>query len=1611
MMCGHAIAPKQLSSHVRLHSHIANLSPESVDELVTEFNLRPDFDSFAFLSFPFPDDSPPPIFGLSLLNCLYLFCNRCGRGYSTRGALRSHQNSPDRCPADGNPNGHSVGFGQAFTAGRHHSVFKVDPRKLPLRSDTDPLPSNLFASTSRPKFDYSHLPLAVPDRDLDLNVFARTEGWLDFLAGLSPVEIGEMTRGSTEDDDDLHNIKDLVVGYVAEIQPRLKFYATFGLGRLMANVGINNHSLSSFGILTAASCEKYGLLLWRFVFNILRQHRGEVMVGEYPLTDSQKELLDILNQSIVLGSPIVTLKKNIHSLVHSIFSHIKHDNRMDKFFSSIICYAVYRSVNASGDLLPADQLSSQMAQFLYLNRTSQFHEMTRLMEADIHLSIFDAYEQVKEFLVDMKESPNSFFFNAMLLLRVISADEYADKDASFVDENGRVLTYEGKNIHLSDLTRLVLDLGERYDKIINEDIFFNEGIPESLQEVVVNLREIHDNPHNRTAGWCFLDHPANSFDKFATAYGEFLLSNQQRAEEFTYVYEGRIVWRPEACTRLMSVFDEANSLLIQRSVFGSGGSGRATDLAAQTLRNRAGCPTRTLQFLYHNLALVAMQDKTSHKRMKDRFVPHVPPPSVSRDIVYNLAIFRPFQTIIAQALLGDDDARRFHESLWPRLTANIDSNELSALLGDTTEVFLNIRLPITKLRKIVSTFSSKHADPRAYELVKHYFFDQAGHHSAHTANARYQQDSAHLPGITPQHVVGCIKYCISWHRLIAIDQTEPLTVTAVGMDLARDADAAALEVEEDRATPSAAAAAIDADAFTNTVLARLEPALEKVIDTRITRMTRESQALHFPRPIPIYGPHDMPPTARIKPHASHLAALRKFCFGPNFSWRFGEQAVFVETMVEQQDNVLSIKRCGAGKTLLELGVTKVFAGEKKTVFILPHSGLHEDFRRRADEFKIPNSKWEPKDDFNPDAKVIYAAVEHMDFEAFKKFLFTLCARGDLAWIIFDEIHKILTDISYRPIMAMLLSLTRYGVPIVGSSATIPPSLMETFFKISGIERWNIIRMRVSRPNVRLCLRKHESRAEALDALQILVAQRIAKYTPVDRCIIFCQSVRDTKKVAEIYGGEPYYSQQTEEGKANNVKIFNAWRNGTHKIIVSTSLLGSGTDYPAVRDTINYGLPWSMFDLEQQIDRAGRDDKECTATTFVWPQNLIRPAEETDVPLVDLGGDILAAWANGDVCLHEPLSLFFDGSAQTCLTIPSLLCDVCEKELEEPAPEVSRIMPQNDPLIEPVFPDRSVGSSPAGHRSPDARSTSPQRRISWSARSPSQVIDKPMPDVDQDMFSAPHRKLSVSLSVTPARGTLFPRAAGWKVPERSPGERSITPSMRRSDSQPFGRPFDSFSPSGRYDFDFIAGGSPDSLVVQSPVKNWQPTLPVIHRRREEDALEHRARTTPMRIATDSGQRGRQPKRNDVHRHPTSSTLADTDVRRKHALTPDREDPRPPPKPRQAAIQGRSDAPRRPTSSNDTDAHVRRQHVPTPAREIPRQLPRPPQAATQGRSDAPRRPVSSTHNEAHNQRQHAPTPEQEDPRPPLKRRQIETQGRTAAPEPPSYRTVVQPPPPPR
>ena len=371
------------------------------------------------------------------------------------------------------------------------------------------------------------------------------------------------------------------------------------------------------------------------------------------------------------------------------------------------------------------------------------------------------------------ETPMAYYYNTLTLLAVIRTDETNEASFTCTDERGMEFSYRGSLLKVRDITKMINDLHDRYKTLTRTHAFFGEPIPHSLS-LLVNIREIIDNLQNIQPGYSFLDDPRNPFHNYRSAYGEWLLSDPQRAAKFAYIHDERIIWKSNPCFTLLRHMQETRLLLLLLCIFSAGPSSRATEVARQLLRNQPGS-SRNIFILFHVLSIVDIQDKTSHKRLRDKYVPHCPSLSVAEDLVYNLAVFRPFEEYLVQILLGDEAGLRYHHQLWPGLQATITDGQVSDAIGRecsrhllSTSSMSKVSYKILFWRNFVSAILKYRSDVKVNAIHQQYYIDTAMMHSSTMGVSRYGGDTSNLPMSDPRQVVECIKLGLAWHDILNI---------------------------------------------------------------------------------------------------------------------------------------------------------------------------------------------------------------------------------------------------------------------------------------------------------------------------------------------------------------------------------------------------------------------------------------------------------------------------------------------------------------------------------------------------------------------------------------------------------------------------------------------------------------------------------------------------------------------------------------------------------------------------------------------------------------------------------------------------------------------------
>jgi ATP-dependent DNA helicase RecQ len=225
------------------------------------------------------------------------------------------------------------------------------------------------------------------------------------------------------------------------------------------------------------------------------------------------------------------------------------------------------------------------------------------------------------------------------------------------------------------------------------------------------------------------------------------------------------------------------------------------------------------------------------------------------------------------------------------------------------------------------------------------------------------------------------------------------------------------------------------------------------------------------------------------------------------------------------------------------------------------------------------------------------------------------------------------------------------------TATAPPDIETDILNNLSLENPNVIRMSMSRPNLRLLVRQKRQRSDDMQTIQKLVS-------PLGRTVIFGTTRAECESLANQIGihAHAYHAGMSTEIRA---QVLSKFINGT--VLVATNCFGLGVDIDNIRLVVHYGLPRSLLGYAQECGRAGRDGLNSTCILFFSSSDISKYNDnERDVKLAS---DMLK-WSKDIRCRRYTLLTSFGEECTQdgpCAWGTEHGCDVCAGLVDSIAP--------------------------------------------------------------------------------------------------------------------------------------------------------------------------------------------------------------------------------------------------------------------------------------------------------------------------------------------------------
>jgi superfamily II DNA helicase RecQ len=314
-------------------------------------------------------------------------------------------------------------------------------------------------------------------------------------------------------------------------------------------------------------------------------------------------------------------------------------------------------------------------------------------------------------------------------------------------------------------------------------------------------------------------------------------------------------------------------------------------------------------------------------------------------------------------------------------------------------------------------------------------------------------------------------------------------------------------------------------------------------------------------------------------------AFRQLVNDPEADFR-SKQQEGLQAIVQRRLRVLVIMATGAGKSLLFMLPASLTPGGV-TVVIAPLTSLQDNLKDRCDKLIIPCAKWDGR---RPPywASIVLVTPESAVSPAFGRFIDEKRMAQQLDRIVIDECHVLLESTeTWRPDILRLTEMTEKNTQVVYLTATLPPTLQPAFLQVAGLreETLTICREeRTTRPNIAYSVVDY-ARGTLDTTLLAMIAEKRKVFGEEAQIIIYCPTVRETKRLSKCLGCASFYREMgSEDEKTVRVRAF---ASGAVKLCTATSMLGLGLDAPGLRVVIHTAMSLQLRQYVQESGRAGR----------------------------------------------------------------------------------------------------------------------------------------------------------------------------------------------------------------------------------------------------------------------------------------------------------------------------------------------------------------------------------------------------------------------------------------
>ena len=396
-------------------------------------------------------------------------------------------------------------------------------------------------------------------------------------------------------------------------------------------------------------------------------------------------------------------------------------------------------------------------------------------------------------------------------------------------------------------------------------------------------------------------------------------------------------------------------------------------------------------------------------------------------------------------------------------------------------------------------------------------------------------------------------------------------------------------------------------------------------------------------------------------------SLKEFFRDKNATFKSNEQRNVIKAILNKATSVFFHAGTGSGKSLLFM-LPAYVQSTTISLVALPLVSLKHNMLKRLQENHLNVEIFE-------ETRIHSTNLQLISYESFKQnsslyeYLNTQISQQKEIRIYFDEAHLIIMHQEFRYIMKYLSTINEYKIQLIFLTASLTneiKSLLVTQFKLSNYE---IFKTSTTRENIKYIIQEHSKNKSIIKDLNDYIEEHVVSTLLNDeKVLIYTQKVEDCEYIAKTFNILKYHARLSQEEKEENQQRFLTKSNfkSNDQFLVATAAFNEGLDYLSIRYVFHIFEHESLITVDQQIDRANRDNKNATSVIFV-KSNYLSNENQTIIERNLTKNDVFTIDSNfyrqfllEKKCLRRVLDNYFNNKYIECCFSTQNQCYLYEK---------------------------------------------------------------------------------------------------------------------------------------------------------------------------------------------------------------------------------------------------------------------------------------------------------------------------------------------------------------